>query len=240
MYSVKDQELAEGLRERADAATGFRPSNLEHGRELLWFEVWPHSYTESNRADSWGLWPVWRYADRPPPVTSSRNGGPFVPLAEVPEWAAIEAERRTLYRDSMLESFVSTALQDAQLSESDEACGEEREARDVGTIYTIPARTLERLRQIVESFRADCAAHIESALDLEPGEDGLQYRRGSKAGAGLSDEELGSTLWLAVTGTGVTFTDDGDSPALQAMADWARANGVEGLYIGDSGGAYLC
>lgn len=250
MYSSPDHETALDLCARAGAALGFKPSTLEHGREVLWYEVRAHGWQDGpgNVANAWGVYPRWRYADKWDGRSSTLQnemalgvgnagpfGGPFVPLAEVPAWATIEAERRDIFRaDSLLEDFVSTALQDLQLSESDEACGEEREARDSGTIYTLDARTFDSMRRTVEAFRADCGPHIDAALDLEPGTTGREYGMGE-----LTDERIGSTLWLAVTGTGVTFTDDGDAPCLVAMADWARSHHVEGLYFGDNGGVYL-
>ena len=152
----------------------------------------------------------------------------------------VEHDRKAAFKaEPMLEDFVATALQDLQLSENDEACEEEREANDSGTIYELRGETFDAMAEIVAKFRADCGEHIAAALDLEPGEDGLRYRRGSRSGCHIDESELGSTLWLAVTGTGVTFTDDGDAPALQAMADWARSQRVEGLYFGDDLGVYL-
>ncbi|WLJ71171.1 hypothetical protein [Sphingomonas phage Carli] len=235
MYDLPTLDDATDARDRMAAGLGFIPSNLGHGRNILWYEVRAFSYADGGTMAprSWGVWPRWNYADRTD--IAEPFGGPFVPVVEAPTWAAIEAERKAIYRaDSMLESFIGCALQDLQLSESDEACTDEREARDSGTIYTLDARTFESLRSVVEAFRVACGPHIESALELEPGEDGLQYGRDY-----MTHDRIGSTLWLAVTGTGVTFTDDGDAPALVAMADWSRSQHCEGLYFGDAGGVHL-
>lgn len=155
-------------------------------------------------------------------------------------WLEIEAERKAAFKaEPLLSDFVATALQDLQLSESDEACTDEREARDSGTIYTLEGDTFARLSEIVSRFRAECGEHIAAALELEPGEDGLRYRTGPRSGCSITESELGATLWLAVTGSGVTFTDDGDAPCLQAMADWARSQHCEGLYFGDAGTVHV-
>lgn len=151
-----------------------------------------------------------------------------------------ETERKAAFRaEPMLEDFVAVALQDLQLRESDEACGEEREARDSGTIYTLRPDTFAALQEIVSRFRLECADHIAAALELEPGGPGLPYRRGSRTGCPITESELGGTLWLAVTGTGVTFTDDGNADCLEALATWARAQHCEGLYFGDAGDVHL-
>jgi hypothetical protein len=148
----------------------------------------------------------------------------------------VEFQRKAIFRaEPMLSDFIACALQDLGLTEQDEACTDDREARDSGTIYTLEATSFQKLRDIVSAFRVECADHIAAALHLEPGEDGLRHRgdRGH-----LSLEGLGSTLWLAITGSGVGFTDDGDAPCLEAMADWAASHSVEGLSFDDSGEVY--
>jgi len=130
--------------------------------------------------------------------------------------------------------FISCALQDAQLTEADEACMEQRDKRDSGTIYTLPAETFLKLQTIAARFAVECFEHIESATDLEPGDDGFRYAKEY-----MTHSRIGSTLWLAVTGSGVTFTDDGSAPCLIAMADWANGLHVESLYFGDDGEMYL-
>ena len=147
-----------------------------------------------------------------------------------------EQERKQAFRESpILADFLSCMLQDLQFSESDEACMESRDERDAGTIYDCPDETFANARRFCDRFAADCADHIEAAQELEPGSDGLRYANGRY----MTLERIGSTLWLAASGSGVTFTDDGDSPALEAMAQWARDCHLE-AYLGDDGCAYVC
>lgn len=148
-----------------------------------------------------------------------------------------EVNRRSLFHaDPILADFVSCAIQDAGLREQDEACTDGRKPNDSGTIYTLQLDTFNALRGICDKFHSECQTHIDAALELEPGSDGLRYARN---GNGMTLERIGSTLWLAITGSGVTFTDDGDAPCLQAMADWARSNSRECLYFGDDAELYL-
>lgn len=235
MYSYPNLDDATDAVARASAA---RPFVCVTDREIVSYEVRAHGWDEGGAPVAWGVWPAWVYSDKP---DVRGFGGPFVPVAEIPTWKHIEEQRREDFRaDSMLEDFVSTALQDAQLTEDDAACSEEREARDSGTVYTLNRWAFDSLREIVSRFRRECGEHIAAALELEPGEPGLQWRTsGSRAGQQITDDELGSTLWLAVTGSGVTFTDDGDAPCLEAMADWASHNRIESLYFGDNGSLYL-
>ena len=134
----------------------------------------------------------------------------------------------------MLADFVSCALQDLGLSEQDEAFTDERDARDSGTIYRLQDETFDALRLIASRFERECGELIDAALALDPKGVGFEYARKP-----MSLERIGSTLWLAVTGSGVTFTDDGNAACLEQMATWARANSVESLYFGDDGEVYL-
>lgn len=134
--------------------------------------------------------------------------------------------------------FVAVALQDLQYSENDEACTDERDARDSGTIYDsiLTGEAFEHMRQIYTAFRRDNAAHIETLTNAHPGDSGFEYLKRPER---LTDEGLGSTFWLALVGSGVTFTDDGSHPALEALAEYARPLYCEGLYFGDSGHVHL-
>lgn len=148
---------------------------------------------------------------------------------------AIELLRNAEFaRNPMLQDFIGCALQDLQYRENDEACTEGRTARDSGTIYEIEGITFVRLTALCDRFAVECAEHIQAALDMEAGD--FEYRRGKGA---MSHDELGSTLWLAITGSGVTFTDDGNAPCLEAMAEWARNVYCEGLQFGDDESIYL-
>ena len=134
--------------------------------------------------------------------------------------------------------FVAVALQDLQLSENDEACTEEREARDSGTIYesTLTGEAFEQLRQIYTAFRRDNAAHIEALTNAHPGDSGFEYLKRPER---LTNGGLGSTFWLALVGHGVSFTDDGSHPSLEALDEYARPIYCEGLYFGDDSRVYL-
>lgn len=148
----------------------------------------------------------------------------------------IEATRKALFlAHPGFSDYLATMLQDLQFSESDEACTEGREARDSGTIYTLPATTFDRSLEDWQRFASECVWHINAALKLEPGEPGLQWTRDRY----MTAERIGLTLWLARVGSGVTFTDDGDAPCLVEMAEWARRNSIEGPYFGDDGSVYL-
>lgn len=142
--------------------------------------------------------------------------------------AAIERARDLDFkRYPGLSDYIACALQDLQYSETDEACMDGRDARDTGTIYTLATVTYDKLRDYFVAFLADCASDIAAAIDpIEP--------------LAATMERIGSTYWLAQCGSGVTFTDDGDSPALQALADYARLHSVESLYLGDDGKVYSC
>lgn len=149
-----------------------------------------------------------------------------------------EAERNSefnLYPG--LSDYIACALQDLQYSESDEACTDGRDARNTGTIYDLHSVTYDKLRDYFVEFLAECAPHIETVTNASPGDDGFQYCRNCER---LTHDGIGSTYWLAQCGSGVTFTDDGDSPALQALTDYARLHSVETLYFGDDGKVYSC
>lgn len=130
--------------------------------------------------------------------------------------------------------YLATMLEDAQHSESDEACTEDREARDVGTIYTLTEETYRASLADWRRFAGENAADIAAAGELEPGEDGLRSGRRH-----MTPERIGSTLWLARTGSGVGFTDDGDAECLQRLDAAARALGNVDAYLGDDGDLYL-
>jgi len=134
----------------------------------------------------------------------------------------------------ILETYLATALEDAQFYENDNACEDEREARDTGTIYNCPDETFQRAHKDCAAFMEAQARWINRALELEPGEDGLRY--GTR---GFDHGRIGYYFYMQRVGHGVGFTDDGDDQALQIMADYCRVNRLEGLYLGDDGRAYF-
>lgn len=145
-----------------------------------------------------------------------------------------ETERKAAFRDCpILKDYLATALQDLDLSESDWACEEEREARDSGTIYDCPDETFLRAKDDCEAFMRDNAAHVEAALDLQPGKEGLRYTHRY-----VDYDRIGSTFYLQRVGHGVGFTDDGNAPCLKALEEYSRSHRMEGLYFGDDGKAY--
>lgn len=149
-----------------------------------------------------------------------------------------EAARNAAFRACpILSAYVSTLLEDLQHSESDEACTEGREPRDSGTVYTLPDSEFEKCRASCERFAAENAEAIAAAMELEPGEPGLQYTTHRY----MTADRIGSTFYMMRVGHGVAFTDDGDAPALQSLAEAARNFGyMESAYFGDDGRVYLC
>jgi hypothetical protein len=147
-----------------------------------------------------------------------------------------ETERNAAFRACpILRDYVSTMLQDLQLSEADEACTEGREALDAGTIYTLGDDEFNACRRSCERFMSENAEAIAQALELEPGEEGLEYGRDY-----IGHDRIGSTFYLTRVGHGVAATDDGNAPCLKSLADAARSFGyMEGAYFGDDGRVYL-
>lgn len=134
----------------------------------------------------------------------------------------------------IFKSYLATALEDCQFSENEDACEDEREARDCGTIYDCPQETFDRAQSDCIAFMSANGRWIQRALDLEPGEDGLRYGRDH-----FTHDRIGYYFYMTRVGHGVGFTDDGDDMALQIMADYSRVRPwCEGLYIGDDGKAY--
>jgi len=146
-----------------------------------------------------------------------------------------EAARKADFKACpILADFVATMLQDLQYSEIDEACEEEREEGDTGTIYTLDDETYQRCKAYCEAFMTANAADIESALDLEPGSEGLRYTSN-----GLSYERIGSTLYMLSVGHGVSFTDDGNADCLERLNDATRANRLEFGFDHESGKVWM-
>lgn len=95
----------------------------------------------------------------------------------------------------------------------------------------------EALAKIIadcERFQTAHAALLDAAKELEPGSPSFRYGRNP-----LDDERLGQLFWYARNGHGVSFTDDGDAPCLQALQDACRTFGGVWSYVGDDGLVYL-
>jgi hypothetical protein len=146
-----------------------------------------------------------------------------------------EADRNTYFAAyPTLSNFIATGLQDAQLTENDEACSDEREARDSSTIYTLQDSAFCKCVAIVTRFERECAQAIAEAMELSPEGEGFEYARDY-----MTAERIGSTLWLAITGSGVGFLDDGNAPCLVRLDQWATEQYCEGFYFDDDGEMYL-
>lgn len=142
-----------------------------------------------------------------------------------------EAARKADFKACpILADFVATMLQDLQLSEMEEACMDERAEGDTGTIYTLQDDTYQRCKAYCEAFYLNNRGAIDEALDLVPGEDGLRYGRDY-----MTLERIGSTLYLLAVGHGVSFTDDGDAPCLEALNAATRADRLEFSFDHESG-----
>lgn len=142
-----------------------------------------------------------------------------------------EAARNAAFKACpILADFVATMLQDLQYTEADEACTEEREEGDTGTIYTLADDTFDRCKAYCEAFMANNADAIAEALDLVPGEDGLRYGRDY-----ITHARIGSTLYMLAVGHGVAFTDDGDAECLHKLNEATRADRLEFTFDHESG-----
>jgi len=127
-------------------------------------------------------------------------------------------------RDFFLQSFVATMLEDMQLAENDEACTEEREPRDVGTIYTIPQATFDRIRADCDLFQRIAADDLTAAFDS-----GTCYGRDS----------AGADFYLTRVGHGAGYWDRG----LGDIGDRLTAHAVDFRafepYVGDDEQVHL-
>jgi len=96
---------------------------------------------------------------------------------------------------------------------------ESRCLNDVG-VKRLTIASLADIARDCDKFCNDNARHLISARALVPGS--RNFRHGKES---LTDQRLGNLLWFARQGHGVTFTDDGDSVALQRLQGAARAMG---------------
>lgn len=137
----------------------------------------------------------------------------------------------------ILKDYIAAMLQDLQFSEADQACEEERDERDSGTIYTLNAESYAKCKADCEKFYADNRDDIEAALELVPGEDGLRYGRDY-----MTYERIGYYFYMLRVGHGVSFTDDGTPGEAQCLANLNEAvrlhwRGFD-AYFGDDGEVY--
>lgn len=147
----------------------------------------------------------------------------------------IEQQRKADFKACpILQDYIATMLQDLQLSENDDACTENREPRDTGTIYTLPDETYQKCKADCVAFYNANSEAIDQAIDLEPGEPGLQYARGNY----MTLERIAHYFYMVRVGHGVNFTDDGDHWSLEHLALAAHRFNHFDVYFGDDGRVY--
>ena len=141
-----------------------------------------------------------------------------------------QARRADFAECPILEDYLASMLEDIQFSENDHACEEGREPFDTGTVYTLSDSEYEKHKADCFEFYTVNREDIETALDLEPGEDGLQYANGRY----MTLERIGYYFYMTRVGHGVTFTDDGDAPCLQRLYEAAQGfGGFDGMVAAD-------
>jgi hypothetical protein len=150
---------------------------------------------------------------------------------------AIETQRNADFKACpILSDYIATMLSDLQFREMDEACTDDREERDTGTIYTLNDSLYAKCKADCEAFMADNATAIEEALALVPGEEGLRYGRDY-----MTYDRIGYYFYMSRVGHGVGFTDDavpGESECLAALEKAARDAAHFEPYLGDDGEVY--
>jgi uncharacterized protein YndB with AHSA1/START domain len=141
-------------------------------------------------------------------------------------WGIVEQQRKCAFETwPMLEGFLSTLLEDLQMSEAEEAFGDEREERDCGTIYTCPESTLRAVAQYCRDFR-DAARKV------------IEDNR-------LDETRIGADLYLAMAGHGADFrdrndwVDDVEESRLIGNHLHSYVSGRIETYIGDDSRAYI-
>lgn len=116
--------------------------------------------------------------------------------------------------------YLAVMLQDLQYSEADNACEDEREARDTGTIY-------ELSDDFVNDELADYTAFIAAA-----GDDAETF-------ADLCGwDQFGSDFYMSRVGHGVGFSDRTSDPVGGRLDTLAQTMRSEGAYLGDDGKVY--
>lgn len=143
-----------------------------------------------------------------------------------------EDQLKAIYAaNPFLSGYLAAMLQDLQMSEADEACTDEREERDSGTIYTLPAETFGQALADCEGFRR--VADRDGALT-----DAAQF---------MTLEALGSDFHMTRVGHGVGYWERAElkfgnevygncGDALTAAAELFRNQGGS---FGDDGKVYL-
>lgn len=154
-----------------------------------------------------------------------------------------ESERKAIFSAyPMVSGFLSTMLQDAQYSEMDYACEQEREELDVGTIYTCPDATLRAVINECETFLTALRAASSASHDQSEVLSHLEEFDVDSADL----EAIGSDLYLERAGHGAGFQDrdiwHSDPVKNRGIGD-ALSLLVESrsfeTYLGDDGSLYI-
>lgn len=149
---------------------------------------------------------------------------------------------KTFLARPMVMGFLSTLLEDLQLSENEEACTEEREARDTGTIYSCPDSTFR-------AAVAECDAFESACRNAPVSRNGQSVDIGTLCRESLFyvKARIGSDLYLERAGHGAGFRDrdiwsddrEENKAIGEALSDVVSGTGLE-TYLGDDGEAYIC
>ncbi len=171
-------------------------------------------------------------------VSGAVARGEATPIAAMPTVESIEASRRADFKACpILEDYIATMLEDLQFREADQACEEEREQVDTGTIYDLTESTYAKCKADCEAFYRDQFLNINAALDLTPGEEGMRYGK-----TPFTFGRVGYYFYMTRVGAGVSFTDDGtpgEAACLSELDAAARAFRSFDAYIGDDGEVYI-
>ena len=122
-------------------------------------------------------------------------------------------------------AYLATMLEDAQLREADEACMDEREPYDFGTVYTLSD-------EAYTSSLADWRQFVAANSDLVDA---------AAARDGYSHDSVGSDFWMTRAGHGTGFWDRSElgtelGEALTAACDPFRSIDC---YVGNDGKVYV-
>lgn len=149
----------------------------------------------------------------------------------------VELTRNVAMQDCpILRGYLSTALQDTQFRENDDACEEERQPHDVGTIYTVSDDIFQR------AYR-DCTEFLQAARDA------ISSHIGIAEIEGYTNEQCGADFWLTRNGHGAGFWDRSAlmdvyghniGEALTALVGWRTQWPEIDFYFGDDGNLCQC
>lgn len=128
--------------------------------------------------------------------------------------------RKEFKRLPGLDAYLSTALQDLQYSENDDACTEEREAQDSGTIYDMPPETFASLRNDYDQFVADAGEDFAEWCDI------------------YGADSFGSNFHLNRSGHGCGYWDRNAGELGDRLSQLSDKAGNRDFYFGDNGKVY--